>query len=269
VRDLRFGEVLVVFADGDVKPPAGHDVPAGDRVFVRMTERDERVVAVEVRKREGGHPADGFQGVLAGLLQLSGEGEQLAPGRCPVEAADADVDGVDGPAADDLHQPVAGLLEPQPALQQFGAFVGHVQAAFVAEEVRGVQQVNVQRMALDPLAAVDEPPERGDRLGDLGTAGVLNGLARTHLVGDRADAADPRRDVGRLGVLPAAQQRLEEPGWLVDVEPRVGDLPVADDDLQAALALDPGQRRHGDRPAADLTVGHALRPPCGTGRRWR
>ncbi len=30
----------------------------------------------------------------------------------------------------------------------------------VAEEVRGVQQVDVQRVALDPLAAVEQPPQR-------------------------------------------------------------------------------------------------------------
>src|SRR5215468_66336 len=125
-------------------------------------------------------------------------------------------------------------------------------------------------MALDPLAAVDEPPQRGDRLGDLRAAGVLDGRTRAHLVGDRADAADPRGDVGRFGVPSSAQQRLEEPGWLVDVEPRLGDLPVVHDNVQAALALDPGQGRYADRPAAGRpTVGHALRPPHGTRRRWR
>src|ERR1700745_2082462 len=113
-------------------------------------------------------------------------------------------------------------------------------------------------MALDPLAAVDEPPQRGDWLGDLGIAGVLDGLAPAHLIGDRADAADPRRDVGRLGVPSPAQQCLEEPWWLIDIQTRVVVLPAADDVLQPSLAFDPGQGRHGDRPAGDLTVGHAL-----------
>jgi hypothetical protein len=84
VRNLHFGEVLVVFAGSDVEALAGDEAPAGDRVFGEMAERDERVVAVEVGEREGGDPADGRQGILAGLLQLSGEGAQFAPCRRPV-----------------------------------------------------------------------------------------------------------------------------------------------------------------------------------------
>src|SRR5215469_7741384 len=139
---------------------------------------------------------------------------------------------------------------------------GQVNTAVVAEEVRRVQEVDVQRVAFDPFTAVEEPSERRYLRGYAGLAGVLDRLARAHLVGDRANAADPRGDVGRLGVLPAAQQRLEEPGRLVDVEPRSGHLPVADDDLEAALALDSGQSGHADVPvAAPATVRHRRLPP--------
>jgi hypothetical protein len=134
---------------------------------------------------------------------------------------------------------------------------GHVDAAFVAEEVGRVQQVDVQHVAFDPLAAVQQPAQCVDRLGHRDAAGVLDGPARAHLVGDRADPADPRGDVRRLGVAPAAQQAFEKPGRLVDIQPGLGDLTVLGHDLETALALDSGQPGHSN-------VRHASRPPCGT-----
>src|SRR5215469_3144318 len=112
--------------------------------------------------------------------------------------------------------------------------------AVVAEKVRRVQEVDVQRVAFDPFPAVEQPPKRRYRRGYARLAGVLDRLTGAHLVGDRADAADPRGDVGRLGVLAAAQQCFEEPGRFVEVQPRFGYLAVADDDLEAALTLDTG-----------------------------
>src|SRR5262249_23595212 len=80
--------------------------------------------------------------------------------------------------------------------------------------------------------------------------------AGRHLVGDRADPADARGDVGWLGVAAPAQQRLEEAGRFVDVEADVGDHAALHTYPHRAFALDPGQRAHPQRPV--LTVGHDL-----------
>ena len=97
---------------------------------------------------------------------------------------------------DDL---VAELLQLQAAVDDGRVVLGHVHAALVAEEVGRVQHVDVQRVALDPLAAVEQAAERAERAVDRRAEGFLHRLHGAHLVGDRADAADPRRDVGRLG----------------------------------------------------------------------
>jgi hypothetical protein len=132
-----------------------------------------------------------------------------------VEAADAHVDRVDGAAADRGEDLIAGLQRQAP-LDHGAVVLGHVDGAGVAEEVRRVQQVDVQGVAGDPLAAVQQAAQVRKRAVDRDPAGVFDRLAGAHLVGDGADAADACGQIGWLGVAAAAQQRLEEAGWLVD-----------------------------------------------------
>jgi hypothetical protein len=109
-----------------------------------------------------------------------------------------------------------------------------------------VQHVNVQNMALDPFTAVDEPPEIADRAGHGDAECVLHRVHRAHLVGDRADAADARGDVGGFGEGAAAQESLEEARRLEDVEFCAHDLPIAHYDPEPAFALDAGEIIHLD-----------------------
>src|SRR5215475_7791369 len=73
----------------------------------------------------------------------------------------------------------------------------------------------MQRVAFDPLAAVEQPSQVGDRTVHSDSARVLDGLAGGHLIRHRADPADARRDVRWFGVAPATQHRLEEARRLV------------------------------------------------------
>ena len=100
---------------------------------------------------------------------------------------------------------------------ELGMVARELDRALVAEEVGRVEHEDVQRVALDPLAAVEEPPQRAQLAADLDAADLLHRVHGAHLVRDRADAADARGDVGRLGEGAAAQERLEEARRLVDV----------------------------------------------------
>ena len=82
-------------------------------------------------------------------------------------AADPDADRVDGPAAQDGQEVVARLLEAQPVGHELPVIPGQLHGARVAEEVRGVEEVDVEGVALDPLAAVEQPAERADGRVDL------------------------------------------------------------------------------------------------------
>ena len=161
---------------------------------------------------------------------------------------------MDLPAADERHDLVPHLLEGEALRDELRVVLGHVDRALVPEEVGGVEHRDVEDVALDPLAAVEEPAQLAQAAAHRHAAGGLHRVDRAHLVGDGADAADAGRDVGGLGELPAPEERLEEAGRLVDVEARLDDLVALDLHEEAALPLDPGQRADGDRPRAPLRL---------------
>ncbi len=240
VRDLLLDHVLVPAGGGEGQARAGlHGAPL-DGIRAGPGQRQQVGLARVVREVEPGDPGDGGQRVVERAAERVGERGEFGRSGGPVEAADADVDRVDGPAAHHLHDGVPGLLQGQAALDEVAPGRGHLDPAAVAEEIGRVQQVDVQRVALDPLPAVEQPAEFGDRALDGDAAGGLDGLARAHLVGDRADAADPGGDVRRLGVGPSAEERLEEAGRLVDVEPGLFDPVAAGPEVQRAFAFHPG-----------------------------
>src|SRR5262249_11685559 len=144
--------------------------------------------------------------------------QEIAFQRRLVEATDPDVDRVDFASADDAHQFVAGLLQRETLPDYLGVVLGHLERALVAEEVGRVQHVDMEGVALDPFAAVEQPAERTDLTADRDPKCILHRMDRAHLIGDRANAADAGSYVRCLSVRAAAQERLEEARRLEDTE---------------------------------------------------
>ena len=176
-----------------------------------------------------------------------------------VEAAQPHVDGVDRPPADLFHQPVAGLLQGQAALDELRAVLGEADPVRIAQEVRRVQQEDVQGVTVDPFPAVQQPSQC-DQLGvERHAARIFDRIAGADLVGDRADAAYARGDVGRLGIGPSAQECLEEPRRLVDVQLDAVDCAVGQRDMQRAFTFDSGQRADGQSCGSRGSLGRSVR----------
>ena len=64
---------------------------------------------------------------------------------------------------------VADLLEAQAVGDELPVIAGQLDRARVAEEVGRVEEVDVERVALDPLGAVEEPAQRADLDGSTST----------------------------------------------------------------------------------------------------
>ncbi len=158
---------------------------------------------------------------------------------------------MDLPAADGGHEVVADTLDLEAPLDEVGVLGRHLDRVRVPQEVGRSEQEDVQHVALDPLPAVQQPPELVRPLRHVQAEQPLEAVHGAHLVGDRADPADPRHDVGHLVEGPAGKERLEEPGWLVDLEPEIRDLAIIDRDVERALSL-----HARDDGYVDRSVGH-------------
>jgi len=116
---------------------------------------------------------------------------------------------MDRPAAEDAHEAVSGLLEPEAARDQIAMILGHLHRARVAEEVGRMKEIDVERVTLDPLPAVEKASQCPRRRIDRDAEERLERMDRAHLIGDGADSADPGDDVDHLVGRPADDQGLE------------------------------------------------------------
>ena len=110
-----------------------------------------------------------------------------------------------------------------------------------------MEHEDVKHVALDPFPAIKEAAQAPDRAFDSHPNRVLDRLAARHLVGDGTNAAYTRRDVRHFGVRAAAQERLEEAGWLEDAQLDGRRLAAFEADRQGPLPFDAGERFDFDR----------------------
>ncbi len=202
--DVLLDEVRGVVLRTDVEAAARDQPAALDGVGLRVRQRDELVVLLELGKWQSGGEPHSVSRESPNLLERTHHGFELATPRGPVEPAYPDVDRVDLAASDDLHQLVADSFQPQGTLDHRAVLLGHLQRARVTEEVGRMQHEHVQRVALNPLTAVQEATQFSHARRNLDPAYILHRGDRAGLIGHWADAADPGSDVRDLGEPPAA-----------------------------------------------------------------
>src|SRR5262245_654899 len=250
--------MFIEFTRRDVQATVGNNPALIERIFTRMAQRDEFVVLLEIGKVERGRPAYGLQRLVARPFQRFSEPEQFTLRRQFVKAADANIDQMNLAPAEQRHDFIARLLQPQPAFDDGAMIFRHLESVLIAEKVRRVEQEDVQRVAFDPFAAVDKAPQRSQLPVHLDAESALHRVNGAHLVSDGADAADARRDVWRLAVMSPAQKGFKEARRLEDLQANVLDLAAFDLDVLGALAFDAGEVINFDRPGF-----HALHSPGG------
>ena len=122
-----------------------------------------------------------------------------------------------------------------------------------------MEHVDVEGVALDPLAAVEEAAERANGGVNFDAEGVLERVDGTHLVGDGADPADARDDVDDLVRRPPNDESLEVPRRFEDAERGLDDGAVLDAQAQRAFAFHPGDVRDVEAMLPGLA---AVAAPC-------
>lgn len=215
--------------------------PRFDGVTICVDQRYVMVRGREIGKREISKPPGRVDGLLKGLLEFGDQVGQLAGLWESIKATDSDVDRVDRPTAEDFEDPIAELFEFQASLDLVWEFPGQFDPTVAIEEIGGMEQVDVQHMAFDPLGAVDQTAQRGDGFGDSNAQDRLEGLDGRDLISDRTDATDTRGDIGDILDRSASQEGFEEPWGLVDIQFDLLDPRAAQTDVQCTFSLDASQ----------------------------
>ena len=148
--------------------------------------------------------------------------------------------------AQELHNAVANLFQPQGALDHGPVIRGHSDRVGIAEKIRRVQHIDMKGVTLDPLAAIEEAAQQPHRGVDADSQGALDGVHRTHLVSHGANATDPRGDVGSLGKVASAKKGFEQSRRLVDLQFYIRDAVTHELYIQGTLAFYAGQRVDSD-----------------------
>ena len=133
-----------------------------ERVFVGVAQRDELVVLLELGELEAGDPSDRLI-ALARATSSARRAAQLALRRHAIESADPHVDRMDLAPAEQGDDGVSDLLQLKPRFTASRIVVAMRIASGIAEEVGRMQHVDVQHVALDPLAAVEQAAQRAQR----------------------------------------------------------------------------------------------------------
>src|SRR5580704_9007281 len=97
---------------------------------------------------------------------------------------------MDRAAAEHLQKFIAMLFDSQASLELVTTALDQLQSAIASEEVGGMQKMNVQPVAFDPFAAIQQSSQATDFRQDGDFQRSLQGMHATHLVGDRPKAAN-------------------------------------------------------------------------------
>ena len=197
---MFLGEMVGKFRDRDVETCGRGDTSFEDWIFVVVAQGDQVALERHVGKLESCNPLRRGDRGIPCPPETVGERLQVGDGGCLVETADAHVHRVDRSAAEDIEDVVADLLELEPALDEIAMVPSQVDRALVSEEIRRMKEIDVEDVALDPFAAVEQPAQSPHRVIDTNPADALDRLAGAHLICHRTDPANPRGDIGQLGV---------------------------------------------------------------------
>ncbi len=268
VLDRELADHLAVVLDRALLPAGGADR--------RAAEAEARLVRAQghVDQRPGapGRDLDLRRDLHEVRQRIEARGEILADlhqrglrGELP-EPAHEGVDGVHGPPADQLLDPVAELLELEREGDLLRIGGGHADDGVVAEEVGQRQGEHVQRVRLDRRAQDQQAAQPVDPLGALDPERVLQRVQRGDGVGRGADGADPRDDPLDLEVVLPLEERLVVAASLEDVHVHFVDRVAHHLDEDAAVPFDPAEVGNRDRPTARLHRAPPARDPSCTRR---
>src|SRR3970282_1783511 len=136
----------------------------------------------------------------------------------PVKTPHACVDRMYFSPSDNGDDFISNPLDFQSPSNDFRTLFCQLQSILHLDKIRGMQEVNVQGMTFDPLAAIHQPAELLHAVAYGHIQSLFHGLNGAHLICDGTNSADPGRDVRCLRIGTAPQEGLKEAGGFEDLQ---------------------------------------------------
>ncbi len=261
---MGFLGVVEKLRDGKTARSADVNGVAPFQRILIVVQADKCVGLVKVRKLQCCGPGDGVDGVLQGIGEIVTQCVEGAGARRGGKAADANADRVNGPPAEAFDQRIAGFFHFESAFDKVFVIDRHGHRAVVAEKIGCVEHKHMQRVALDPLSAVQQPAQRSNGGGGCHAESVFQGPHGAHLIGDGADAADTGDDIGYFFNGAVSQEGFEVARGFENIQFRFDHLVVFDLEVKAAFSFDAGEQVNfvGFFPGNGVLITHDVGSLC-------
>src|SRR6185369_8571059 len=136
---------------GDIEAVVRDDAPVVHRVRGGVAQRDEPRLPPERRRSETGDELDRRFGEVERIHEVGAQRADLVAADDPREPADTNGYRMDSAPADPGDDRVAGALQPKATLHGRPVLLRQVESARVAEQIRQMEQIDMQGVALDPF----------------------------------------------------------------------------------------------------------------------
>jgi len=122
--------------------------------------------------------------------------------------------------------------------------LGKIKGAFGAKKIRQGQKMDMQRVAFNPLARIEQTPHALHPGRHLHAKGILNGQDAAHLVGHRTNAADTGDDVGDFRGKASLKEFFKKAWRLKNAQMQRLDPAIDHFKVQGAFTFNARQCRH-------------------------
>ncbi len=157
--DLTLRKVLLEMFRFDRKPFGGDNAPFIHGVLRIMPYGDHFVVGYKIGKIEACDPFCRVDRRVQSPCKVVEERLNFRFLRYAMKPTNGDVDRVHSSATEHFKKEVPDLFEPESALNFLWEAFGQFDAAVAAKEIGNVQQIDVDPVAFDPLAAIKQSPQ--------------------------------------------------------------------------------------------------------------
>src|SRR5579863_7460509 len=241
MSDMLFNEMIVVLCDGNIQTLVGYQAALIKGILIRVPQSHEFIIPLKCWKRQLCDPTHCCQRGFTSPLELLSKRQKCLFCRDFIEATDTHIDRVYLSPSQKGNDSVPCLFHLETALDNIRIILRQTYNIGIAQKVGGMEHIDMQRVAFNPLAAVEQSAQGAKLPVNHHAKGVFHRVYRAHLIRDRADSADTSGDIWSLAELTPAHKCLKETWRFDDFQFDIHNFFTAHFHVERTLTLNTGK----------------------------